>query len=246
MRLTLKATMHESARSRDIACEGACCARQRASAHVWSRGRSRARPRVRQRLRPCAHKCAHLRPRALPVAVRVTVNRAAVALLRTQAVVPSYAHKDAVAAAHRQYALSLARRTRSDEHMQCPLSAGRIRSRTDTLSLERADTCVAALNVGRTVTHAVATGSARGQDRALLHVRRRERCRTRGLAREHVRATSRAEARNARHRIRCLTCVWTHTRSLSGRTHCSLRRPAMTAHAACAQLQSFPHAPLST
>ena len=167
MRLTLKATMHESARSRDIACEGACCARQRASAHVWSRGRSRARPRVRQRLRPCAHKCAHLRPRALPVAVRVTVNRAAVALLRTQAVVPSYAHKDAVAAAHRQYALSLARRTRSDEHMQCPLSAGRIRSRTDTLSLERADTCVAALNVGRTVTHAVATGSARSRDRAI-------------------------------------------------------------------------------
>ena len=114
----------------------------------------------------------------------------------------SYGHEDAVAAGHRQYALSLARRTRSDARMRCPLGAGRGRSCTDTLSRERVDTCVAALSVGRTVAHAVATGSARcqvatgsarGQDRALLHVRRRERCRTRGLARDRSRGNKRAD-----------------------------------------------------
>ena len=63
--------------------------------------------------------------------------------------------KNAVAAGHCRYALSLARRTRSDAHIRCPLGSWRMHSRTDTLSCKRADICVAALSVERTVSHAV-------------------------------------------------------------------------------------------
>ena len=65
-------------------------------------------------------------------------SRCSRALTHTWAVVLTYAHEDAVAAAHYLYALSLARRARSNEHMRCPLGGGRIRSHTG----ERADTCV--------------------------------------------------------------------------------------------------------
>ena len=90
-------------------------------------------------------------------------SRCSRALTHTWAVVLTYAHEDAVAAAHYLYALSLARRARSNEHMRCPLGGGRIRSHTG----ERADTCVAALAVERFVAHAITTGSARSWDRAV-------------------------------------------------------------------------------
>ena len=94
---------------------------------------------------------------------------------------------------------SLARRTSSDAHMLCPLSAGCVSARTDTLSHERVDTCVAALNVerARSPLAAHAAGIAQSSvcaDARLLHART-----TRALARDisracrHIRCRSRVK-----------------------------------------------------
>ena len=55
-----------------------------------------------------------------------------------------------------------------------------------------------------------ATGSARCLNRVLLRVHRRQRCRTRGLARERSLCDTRADARNWCPCTRCLTNVQTH------------------------------------
>ena len=157
--------------------------------------------------------------------------------------------RNAVTAGHRRYALSLSRRTRADEHMQCPLGAGHVRSHTDTLSRERADTCVAALNVGRTACCSrgrplAACAAWIAQSDVCAHERFLH-------ARPRTRTLSRQQTSRSLQIARCLTGERKHvvdcTHTLSLAVAVRDRRPvswrqAMAAHAACAQLQSMLHA----
>ena len=83
------------------------------------------------------------------------------------------------------------------------------------LSHERADTCVVVIRVECTVAYAAGHGRRTGPNRAFLHVRRRKRCRARGLERERSRGNTRSDARSTRSCTRCLTNVRTHTSSVS-------------------------------
>ena len=72
------------------------------------------------------------------------------------------------------------------------------------MSLERADSCIVAHRVDRTVAHPADHRQRTQPDSRTLTCVRTQRCRTRGIARERSHGSALTGARNTRHRTHCL------------------------------------------